>query len=43
VQVGTATFVDPDAALSVALGIEKLLEAERKTLDEVRGSYREPS
>jgi dihydroorotate dehydrogenase (NAD+) catalytic subunit len=42
VQVGTATFVDPTAALDVALGIEALLAEAGKTLEEVRGSYREP-
>jgi dihydroorotate dehydrogenase (NAD+) catalytic subunit len=43
VQVGTATFVEPTAALDVVRGIEALLEAEKKTLEEVRGSYSEPS
>lgn len=42
VQVGTASFVDPTAALDVAKGIEALLAAEGKTLEQVRGSYREP-
>ncbi len=43
VQIGTATFVEPTAALDVVRGIEALLAAEKKTLEEVRGSYREPS
>jgi dihydroorotate dehydrogenase (NAD+) catalytic subunit len=41
IQAGTATFVDPAAALDVAQGIEALLSAEGKTLEQVRGSYRE--
>lgn len=43
VQVGTATFAEPAAALDVVEGIEKLLLAEKKTLEQVRGSYREPT
>jgi dihydroorotate dehydrogenase (NAD+) catalytic subunit len=43
VQVGTATFVDPAAGLDVARQIEALLAAEKKTLAQVRGSYREPT
>jgi dihydroorotate dehydrogenase (NAD+) catalytic subunit len=41
VQVGTATFVEPTAALDVVQGIEALLAAERRTLAEVRGRYQE--
>ncbi|MBI3726608.1 nitronate monooxygenase, partial [bacterium] len=41
VQVGTASFVDPCAALDVARGIDALLAAEGRTLEQVRSSYRE--
>src|SRR5205085_5790498 len=41
VQVGTATFVEPRAALDVVRGIEKLLASEGKSLEQIRGSYRE--
>jgi dihydroorotate dehydrogenase (NAD+) catalytic subunit len=43
VQVGTATFADPRAALDVVEGISQLLATEGKTLQQIRGSYAEPS
>ncbi len=41
VQIGTATFVTPTAALDVLRGIAAVLRAEGRTLASVIGSYRE--
>lgn len=40
VQVGTASFIDPDAAVKVAEGIEEYLKIHRTTVRELTGSLK---
>lgn len=40
VQVGTASFIDPDAAVKVAEGIEEYLKTHRTTIRELTGSLK---